>query len=119
MRKLKPPPPSGSGFPPASEAPANPIASKAPLRLRSGQALNSRPDAKPVGLVTALYRGRAHGTLPSRLEALGIATDFQAGVLLSKMIEGGLHYGLGSTLAVRPTTTNWAGASPRPGTASR
>jgi len=55
---------------------------------------------KQVGLVTALYRGRAHGTLPSRLEALGIATDFQAGVLLSKMIEGGLHYGLGSTLAV-------------------
>jgi len=53
-----------------------------------------------VGLVTALYRGRAHGTLPSRLESLGIATDFQAGVLLSKMIEGGLHYGLGSTLAV-------------------
>jgi ceramide glucosyltransferase len=57
--------------------------------------------APGVGLVTALYRGRAHETLPSRLEALGIATDFQAGVLLSKMIEGGLHYGLGSTLAVR------------------
>ena len=55
---------------------------------------------KQAGLVTALYRGRAHGTLPSRLESLGIATDFQAGVLLSKMIEGGLHYGLGSTLAV-------------------
>jgi len=53
-----------------------------------------------VGLVTTLYRGRAHATLPSRLEALGIATDFQAGVLLSKWIEGGLHYGLGSTLAV-------------------
>lgn len=54
-----------------------------------------------VGLVTALYRGKAHGTLPSRFEALGIATDFQAGVLLSKMIEGGLKFGLGSTLAVR------------------
>jgi ceramide glucosyltransferase len=53
-----------------------------------------------VGLVTALYRGRAHGTLASRLEALGIATDFQAGVLLSMWIEGGLRYGLGSTLAV-------------------
>jgi ceramide glucosyltransferase len=53
-----------------------------------------------VGLVTALYRGRAHGTLPSRLEALGIATDFMAGVLLSKWLESGLHYGLGSTLAV-------------------
>src|SRR5579862_7107078 len=34
---------------------------------------------KTVGLVTTLYRGRPHGTLPSRLEALGIATDFQAG----------------------------------------
>ena len=54
-----------------------------------------------TGMVTALYRGRAHQTLASRLEALGIATDFQAGVLLSKMLEGGLHYGLGSTLAVR------------------
>jgi ceramide glucosyltransferase len=54
----------------------------------------------PIGLVTTLYRGRAHSTLPSRLEALGIATDFQAGVMLSRMIEGGLHYGLGSTLAV-------------------
>ena len=55
----------------------------------------------PVGLVTALYRGRAHGTLASRLEALGIATDFIPGVLLSKLLEGGMHYGLGSTLAVR------------------
>src|SRR5208337_872746 len=55
---------------------------------------------RETGLVTALYRGRAHATLPSRLEALGIATDFQAGVLLSRTIEGGLHYGLGSTLAV-------------------
>ena len=57
--------------------------------------------APPVGLVTALYRGRAHGTLASRFEALGIATDFIPGVLLSKWIEGGLHYALGSTLAVR------------------
>jgi ceramide glucosyltransferase len=55
----------------------------------------------PVGLVTALYRGRAHDTLPSRFESLGIATDFQPSVLLSKMLEGGLRYGLGSTLAVR------------------
>jgi ceramide glucosyltransferase len=55
---------------------------------------------KEVGLVTALYRGRAHRSLPSQLEALGIAADFQAGVLLSRLIEGGIHYGLGSTLAV-------------------
>jgi ceramide glucosyltransferase len=40
-----------------------------------------------VGLVTALYRGQAHGTIGSRMEALGIATD-------------GIRFGLGSTLAV-------------------
>ena len=51
--------------------------------------------------MTALYRGRSHGTLASRLESLGIAADFMPSVLLSRMIEGGLNYGLGSTLAVR------------------
>jgi len=71
----------------------------APPQEEPGKASHSKAPVK-VGLVTALYRGRAHGTLASRFEALGIATDFQAGVLLSKMIEGGLHYGLGSTLAV-------------------
>ena len=66
-----------------------------------------------VGLVTALYRGRAHGTLGSRLEALGVATDFMAGLLMSKMIEGGLHYGLGSTLAVsREALENAGGLLP-------
>ena len=68
--------------------------------------VQKRFSRKEAGLVTALYRGKAHGRvwrggMPSRLEALGIATDFQAGVLLSKLLEGGLHYGLGSTLAVR------------------
>ncbi len=68
----------------------------------------ARPDAKqePVGLVTALYRGRTHssifsGGMAAQFESLGISTDFMAGVLLSRTIEGGLHYGLGSTLAVR------------------
>jgi ceramide glucosyltransferase len=55
---------------------------------------------KRVGLVTALYRGSAHETLGSRLEALGIATDFMPAVLLARLVEGGLSYGLGSTLAV-------------------
>ncbi len=62
-----------------------------------------------VGLVTALYRGRAHGTIASRFEALGIATDFMPGVLLSKLLEGGMHYGLGSTLAVRREALEKAG----------
>jgi len=75
----------------------------------SGAEARTLDSSARVGLVTALYRGRAHETLPSRLEALGIATDFQAGVLLSKMIEGGLHYGLGSTLAVRRGALEKAG----------
>ena len=60
----------------------------------------------PVGLVTAPYRGQAHGhqgcarpTLGSRLEALAIATDFFPGVLTARLLERGLHFGLGSTLA--------------------
>ena len=59
------------------------------------------PLPKPVGLVTALYRGKPHNTLGSRLEALGIATDFMPSVLVARMLEGGLRYGLGSTLAVK------------------
>ena len=54
----------------------------------------------PVGLVTALYRGRVHGTIGSRFESLGISTDFIPAVLLARWLEGGLRYGLGSTLAV-------------------
>ncbi len=53
-----------------------------------------------VGLVTALYRGQAHSTIGSRMEALGIATDFIAGVLTARQIEDGIRFGLGSTLAV-------------------
>jgi ceramide glucosyltransferase len=53
-----------------------------------------------VGLVTCLYRGVAAGTVGSRLEALGISTDFCAGVLAARLLEG-LHFGLGSTLAFR------------------
>ena len=60
------------------------------------------PGKKQVGMVTALYRGHAaKWTLGSVLESLGIATDFQAGVLASRVVENGVHFGLGSTLAVR------------------
>jgi len=54
-----------------------------------------------TGMVTCLYRGVASPTLGSRLEALGISTDFCAGVLAAKQLEGGIRFGLGSTLAFR------------------
>ena len=66
------------------------------------------PESK-VGMVTALYRGRNHGTLGSILESLGIATDFQPGVLTSRIVERGMHFGLGSTLAVRREALTAAG----------
>ncbi len=59
-----------------------------------------------VGMVTAPYIGRAVPSantnrivLWSKLEALGIATDFMPGVLTARTLEGGLRFGLGSTLA--------------------
>jgi ceramide glucosyltransferase len=54
-----------------------------------------------TGMVTCLYRGVAADTLGSRLEALGISTDFCAGVIAARLLEGGLSFGLGSTLAFR------------------
>jgi ceramide glucosyltransferase len=54
-----------------------------------------------TGLVTCLYRGTPGRTLASRLESLGISTDFVPGVLTANLIENGMHFGLGSTLAFR------------------
>jgi ceramide glucosyltransferase len=54
-----------------------------------------------VGMVTCLYRGIAGPTLGSRLEGLGISTDFCASVLAARQVEGGIRFGLGSTLAFR------------------
>jgi ceramide glucosyltransferase len=67
-----------------------------------------------VGMVTVPYLGRtaAEGkglTLWSRLEALGISTDFLPGVLTARKIEGGIRFGLGSTLAVSRTALEAAG----------
>lgn len=62
------------------------------------------PFASPdVGMVTCMYRGQApqngRATLGAKLEALGISTEFHAGVLAARRLEGGLHFALGSTLA--------------------
>jgi len=62
------------------------------------------PLADPkVGMVTCLYRGIAGPTLGSRLEAVGISTDFCGGVLAARLLERGIRFGLGSTLAFRRT----------------
>jgi ceramide glucosyltransferase len=77
-----------------------------PFYLRRVMAAFQAPDKKQkpgrrglVGMVTVPYRGKAHATLGSKMEALGISTDFMAGVLTARMLEGGIRFGLGSTLA--------------------
>jgi ceramide glucosyltransferase len=67
-----------------------------------------------VGMVTAPYIGKtAEGgkalTVWARLEALGISTDFMAGVLTARWLEGGIRFGLGSTLAMTKTALAEAG----------
>ncbi len=52
-----------------------------------------------VGVVTCLYRA-ASEHWPGRFEALGIATDFAAGVLAARML-GIAEFALGSTMAFR------------------
>ena len=75
----------------------------------------SATNGKQVGMVTALYRGRIDAkegrfTLGAMLEALGIATDFAPGVLAARLVERGIHFGLGSTLAVRREALQAAGS---------
>jgi ceramide glucosyltransferase len=76
------------------------------------------PDEKPVGMVTSPYLGRIGGrtgaarrdtTVWAKLEALGISTDFMPGVLTARKLEGGIRFGLGSTLAMTRTALTAAG----------
>jgi len=52
-----------------------------------------------VGMVTSLYRGLGGRTLPSKLEALGLSTDFMGGVLVAREMESGVRFALGATIA--------------------
>jgi ceramide glucosyltransferase len=52
-----------------------------------------------VGVVTCLYRSSAQGIAAS-LEAIGTATDFHPGVLVSKQLEG-IKFAFGSTIVIR------------------
>ena len=56
-----------------------------------------------VGMVTCPYRGIAAATLGSKLESIGISTEFIPGVLVARQIEDGIHFALGSTLAMSRT----------------
>jgi len=60
-----------------------------------------------VGMVTCLYRGAPGGGLPSLLEALWIAADFQPSVLVARLL--GIRFALGATMAFRRADLDAAG----------
>jgi ceramide glucosyltransferase len=69
---------------------------------RAGPSVGAGPEPSGggprVGMVTCPYRGVPGGTFGSRLEAIGINTEFHAGVLVARKMEG-VRFGLGATLA--------------------
>ncbi len=85
-------------FTTASAASVTSAASATSAMLPANSVDTAPPPSKPLGLVTVPYFGRAERTLFSRFEALGISTDFIPGVLAARVLEGGLRFGLGSTL---------------------
>ncbi len=62
-----------------------------------------------VGMVTCLYRGMPGHSIGSKLEALGISSDFTPGVLCANQLWNGLRFAMGSTLAFRRRTLDVIG----------
>lgn len=65
-----------------------------------------------VGAVTNLYRGIPGADLWSALEALGMSTEFMAGVVVAERLEG-MHFTLGPSMAIRASTLNEIGGFAR------
>ena len=53
-----------------------------------------------VGVVTHLYRGVARNEFWAKLEALGMSTEFMAGVMVAEKLEG-MKFALGPSMAIR------------------
>jgi ceramide glucosyltransferase len=62
-----------------------------------------------VGMVTCLYRGVAGKSIWSQIEALSISTDFMPGVLVACIVDRGVRFGLGSTMAMSREALNAIG----------
>ncbi len=70
------------------------------------EAIAATLTAPGVAMATVPYFGRTSPkpTFGARLEALGISTEFMPGLLAARMVERGIRFGLGSTLALRRDT---------------
>lgn len=68
-------------------------------------------DAK-LGLETCPYRAVPGDSLWSRLEATGLNTDFMAGILVARMLEG-MRFAVGPTIVARRSVLQSIGGLPR------
>lgn len=68
--------------------------------------------APEVGAVTNLYRGVPGADFWSALEALGMSTEFMAGVVVAERLEG-MHFTLGPSMAIRAATLKQIGGFAR------
>lgn len=84
-------------------------ASVAPDYLHDMARCFAAPD---VGAVTNLYRGVPGADLWSKLEALGMSTEFMAGVVVAERLEG-MHFTLGPSMAIRAETLRAIGGFAR------
>ncbi|MFN8008112.1 MAG: glycosyltransferase [Terriglobia bacterium] len=66
------------------------------------RAIASEFESPKTGLVTNLYRGIGGKDLWSKLEALGMSTEFMAGVVVADYLEG-MKFSLGPSMGVRKT----------------
>lgn len=64
-----------------------------------------------VGMVTCLYRASKAPTIPAVLEAIGITSEFQPGVLTAWAVEG-MRFALGATMATTRGTLESIGGFP-------
>ncbi len=68
----------------------------------------SEMSGRNVALVTSPYRAVAGSSIWSRLEALGLNTEFIAGVLTARLL-GGMDFALGPAIATRKTDLDAVG----------
>jgi ceramide glucosyltransferase len=59
-----------------------------------------RRTGAPVGVATCPYRAVAGPSFWSKLEAIGLNTDFMAGILVARLLEG-MQFAVGPTIAAR------------------
>lgn len=69
--------------------------------IRVTPGMLARITAEPFDLTTCPYRAVGGPSLWSRLEAEGLNTEFIAGLLVARLVEGGVKFAVGPTIAAK------------------